>query len=559
MIAAAIYARKSTEQTGITDEEKSVARQIQHAKAYATRKGWTVSEEHIFVDDGISGAEFVKRPGFLRLMNALKPRPGFQVLVMSEESRLGRESIETSYALKQIIDAGVRLFFYLEDRERTLESATDKVMLALTNFASEMERERARQRTFDAMLRKAKAGHVTGGKVFGYNNQEVTSPTGHRLHVLRVVNEKEAAIVRQIYKMYAGGLGIGRIAKQLNAEGVPAPRQSPRGWAPTAVREILHRPLYKGEIVYGQLQKIVRGGTKRRRQRDPQDVIRLDAPELRIISAPLWATVEAKLARHKGKSWRAFRDAESKYLLTGMARCAHCGGPMQIVGANYHRKKGRFYGCSYYKKRGASVCKNSLLAEQEVLDHMVLKALEEALTEEMIKVAIRKAIEKHRAGQAEHLDRRVQIERELSLIEAYEANLVDAIAKGQPMDPLLAKLRAEEDRKKQLTEELDQIDRAADVGSLDEARLRRELKARLANMRALLNRHVSTARRLLKTLFEQPLRFEQVEEGTRRVYRIIGTGSYLPLLENPPESMLPQMWCPQRDSNPCCRLERPAS
>lgn len=34
----------------------------------------------MFVDDGISGAEFANRPGFLRLMNALEPRPTFQVL-----------------------------------------------------------------------------------------------------------------------------------------------------------------------------------------------------------------------------------------------------------------------------------------------------------------------------------------------------------------------------------------------------------------------------------------------------------------------------------------------
>jgi hypothetical protein len=51
---------------------------------------------------------------------------------MSEESRLGREQIETAYALKQITGAGVRVFFYLEDRERTLETAMDKVMLSLT-------------------------------------------------------------------------------------------------------------------------------------------------------------------------------------------------------------------------------------------------------------------------------------------------------------------------------------------------------------------------------------------------------------------------------------------
>src|SRR5215813_590242 len=97
---AAIYARKSTEQNGVADDAKSVTRQIDHARAYAERKGWHVAAEHIYSDDGISGAEFVKRPGFLRLMNALKPRPAFHVLIMSEESRLGREQIETAYALK---------------------------------------------------------------------------------------------------------------------------------------------------------------------------------------------------------------------------------------------------------------------------------------------------------------------------------------------------------------------------------------------------------------------------------------------------------------------------
>ena len=60
----------------------------------AIKKGWTVAEEHIYSDDDISGAEFAKRPGFLRLMNALKPRPAFQVLIMSEESRLGRKQID---------------------------------------------------------------------------------------------------------------------------------------------------------------------------------------------------------------------------------------------------------------------------------------------------------------------------------------------------------------------------------------------------------------------------------------------------------------------------------
>ena len=281
---AAIYARKSTEQTGVSEDQKSVARQIEHAMAYAAKKGWTVPSELIFVDDGISGAEFVKRPGFLSTNEwRMQPKPTFQFLIMSEESRLGREAIETSYALKQIIDAGVRLFFYLEDRERTLDSALDKMMLSLANFAAEVERERAKQRTYDAMLRKAKAGHVTGGKVFGYTNKEVLALDGRRLHVLRVINEEEAAIVRRIFEMCAHRMGLSRIAKQLNEERVPPPRGG-AGWYPSAIRPILLRPLYRGVIVWGEVQKVERRGTKQRRKRSVADLTTVEAPELRIVS-----------------------------------------------------------------------------------------------------------------------------------------------------------------------------------------------------------------------------------------------------------------------------------
>ena len=117
MVATAIYSRKSTDQPGVTDETKSVARQVDRARAYAAQHGWTVSDAHIFVDDGISGAEFKTRPGFVRLMNALTPRAPFDVLIVSELSRLGREQLETGYALKQLSQAGVKVFSYLEDRD----------------------------------------------------------------------------------------------------------------------------------------------------------------------------------------------------------------------------------------------------------------------------------------------------------------------------------------------------------------------------------------------------------------------------------------------------------
>ena len=103
-----------------------------------------------------------------------------------------------------------------------------------------MEREKASQRTHEAMLRKAKAGHVLGGKVFGYDNVDIWGELGPdgkpvRKYVQRHINPTEAAIVRRIFEQYASGVGLTRLAKELNADQVPPPRGGRRGWAPVPV------------------------------------------------------------------------------------------------------------------------------------------------------------------------------------------------------------------------------------------------------------------------------------------------------------------------------------
>src|SRR5207248_1962978 len=138
---------------------------------------------------------FANRPSFLRLMNPLKPRARFQVLVISELSRLGREQLETGYALKQLSQAGVRVWSYLHDKETVLDTPTDKFLMSAVSFAAELERDKGRLRVTDAMGRKARAGYSCGGTCFGYDNMRVVDASGRRSHVERRVNATEAAIV----------------------------------------------------------------------------------------------------------------------------------------------------------------------------------------------------------------------------------------------------------------------------------------------------------------------------------------------------------------------------
>ena len=355
-----------------------------------------------------------------------------------KKSRLGREAIETAYALKQIVAAGVRVFFYFEDRERTLDSPTDKIMLSLTAFADELEREKARQRTYDAMVRKARAGHVCGGKTFGYENVDILTSEGQRSHVERRVNEAEAAVVRSIFERYAAGEGLTRIVKRLNAEGVPAPRPQqdrPAGWAPSSVRAVLLRPLYRGEIVWNRTRKRNRWGQHRQHARPAGEWLHKDAPELRIVSDALWHEAHRQMAKRKSTYAAGRRpNRQSSYLLSGFARCAVCGGGfashLRTHGPRGKRQRARFYACTGHWKRGQYACRNRLVGRMDLIDAEVLSTLQDdVLRPSVIERAVALALEELNPARVRHEWARVEVE--LEKVNAECQRLAEAIGTGR--------------------------------------------------------------------------------------------------------------------------------
>src|SRR5215468_11234617 len=114
---AAIYARKSTDDGDRNAEARSTARQIESGTAYARAKGWTIDPRYIFVDENTSGAEWKHRPGLNALLAAVEAPgpPPFGVVIVSELSRIGRDTVRTPAAVMRIEEAGVEIRSYLSD------------------------------------------------------------------------------------------------------------------------------------------------------------------------------------------------------------------------------------------------------------------------------------------------------------------------------------------------------------------------------------------------------------------------------------------------------------
>lgn len=257
----AIYARKSTSQD-VADEAKSVSRQVEGARAFAEKRGWAVVGEHIYLDDGVSGAEWLDRD-LNRLITAAraKPKP-FDVLVTLDIDRVGRDGVHTVPKLAEVLDQGVRVFFYQTGEEVSVKTPMDVFMLQARAFAAADYRHQVRTKTRDALRAKAEKGYVAGGKVLGYRNVTVEAG-GKKSHVIREVDPDQAEIVRRIFEMTAEGKGLLKIARALNSEGILNPtgqdridrggKQKPKGkWATTGIRDVLRRELYIGKATYGR-------------------------------------------------------------------------------------------------------------------------------------------------------------------------------------------------------------------------------------------------------------------------------------------------------------------
>jgi hypothetical protein len=343
--------------------------------------------------------------------------------------------------------------------------------------------------------------------------------------------------VRRIFALYAAGQGVTRIAKTLNMEGIAPPGRHTRGWAPTAVREILRRELYGGVIIWNRTRKVHRGGTKGKVKRPEAEWVRLEAPDLRIVPEALWQAVEARRRRaaesylrhaRKGRlgGRRSGGDFELPYLLSGLGQCGVCGGSLVAMTRGHGRRRAKFYGCVYHHKRGATVCSNSVQIRQEILDGALLEAIGKVLDEQLVEAAVERGLERLRARRGKQADRGRDLQRELSLVETRMGHLLESVKRGRATEVLLETLEAETTRKKAILRKLGEMDERASIASLDVQRLAQELKWRATDARALLGRHVPYARRMLRALLEGKLASEPFDEEGRRGYRFRATGTY---------------------------------
>ncbi|MBN1636068.1 MAG: recombinase family protein, partial [Deltaproteobacteria bacterium] len=460
MKPAGIYARVSSDRQR---EEHTIESQVAALVEYSEKKGFIVPNEWIFKDEGYSGSSLV-RPGLERVRD-LASEGQIETLLIHSPDRLSRKYAYQVLLVEEFGRNGVEVVFIKSPKASTPE---EELLLQFQGMIAEYERAQIIERSRRGKRHRARLGsvNVLSGAPYGYLYVKKTEGIPAYYKII----EKEAEVVRQVYKLYTEDcLSIADIVRYLNEKNIPTRKRISK-WERTTIWAMLKNPAYKGTACYGKTktterQKITRPLRKRggysprcssNVERPKEDWIEIPVPA--IVSEKSYFLAEERLEENKRYSKRRTKEPT---LLQGMIACNKCGYAYYRISTRTSLRNIYYYRClgsDNYRYANGAIC-DSKAIRQDYLDRIVweqvLKLLENP---ELIRAELKRRIKVIRDSspvKQKKDDLKKQIIRTnkaiYKLLDAYQEDLIQ-------LDELRSRMPELRKREKSLNEELNCIE-----------------------------------------------------------------------------------------------------
>ena len=447
-----------------------------------------------------------------------------------------RRLVPEPLVIKELALAGVEVWGYMDGRCLTPKSFMDK-MSAFRAGVDEGHREDTSTRVHEAHARSVKMGHVVGGCVYGYRNQDIFNGTDEhgrplRSHVERVIDPTEARVIRQIFTLCGEGHGYSAIAGVLNASGIATPRGA-KDWCPSSVRAVLHNDNYRGVVVWNKTKKRDWGQVAPS-DRPESDWLRVEAPKLRMVTDALWARAHQQLTKRCQNYLAATKGerhgrppvngaARHQHLLTGFVQC-RCGSRLEVRsrwhGSPGHRsRRVNFLACASNVRRGETTCTNHRMIPMLAANEDVLSTIEkELLTPEFIERTIT-AVMRRIPSRADVSASRAVIDTRMRKVQAELNRLVEQFA-DSGLAAVAAAITRREHQLQQLQQELMQLDQQpVQLSSGMASRVEAMARRKVAEFKRLMRTQTPIGRKLLATVLRGRISFTPHTQGTQRGFR----------------------------------------
>jgi site-specific DNA recombinase len=262
ILKPALYARVSSQKQA---DDKTIESQLHELAARIHNDGLTLADEHIFRDDGYSGAE-LQRPALEELRDRVAASLIDRLYIHSPD-RLARKMAHQALLLEEFAKHDCEVVFL--NQQGLPNSPETNLLIQMQGMIAEYEREKILERTRRGRRHAAAAGRVSvfAGAPYGY--QYVSKAQGDG-QARWEIDPLESHNVRLMFDLVGRhGCTLSQVVRELAARGIRSRTGKPH-WDRATIRGILINPAYYGQARYGRERLTLRKPGKRAKRGDPR-------------------------------------------------------------------------------------------------------------------------------------------------------------------------------------------------------------------------------------------------------------------------------------------------
>ena len=338
------YARVSSE----ADEQlNSLGNQITYYEDFIKRNpAWTFVQGYI--DEGLSGISTKRRENFNRMVDDAEAGK-FDLVITKEISRFARNTLDSIQYTRQLLNAGVGVFFQ-NDNINTFDEDSELRLSIMSSIAQDELRKLSSRVKFGHQQAIKQNVVLGNSRIFGYIKND------GRL----VIDEDQAVMVRQLFELYATDeYSMKQLETLFWEKGYR--NHNGKKIAHSTMSGMISNPKYKGYYV-GNKVKVVDMFTKKQKFLPPEEWVMFkdETGEIvpAIVSEELWNRANAlyKRRREEMKSRSSGLSFHNRYPYSAKIYC-------EEHGTTFHRqviqtKKGQqeVWQCKVYRSHGRAAC-----------------------------------------------------------------------------------------------------------------------------------------------------------------------------------------------------------
>ena len=306
---AVIYCRVSTQEQAQRD---ALAVQVQEAQNAVKSNEWVLVDQYIEME---SGTTKHGRSEYMRLLDDIKDKNKFDIIVIKSLDRLNRSAKNWYLFVEELVNNDKLLYIYMD---RAFYKTDDRLISGVKAILAEQYSRDLSSKINNAHEYRQKNGTTVliNNNTYGYVKNPDKSVSIH---------PEEAEMIRKIYRLAAQGCGSRTISKILYQDGIR--NRNGNQLEESSIRRIIKNPLFKGVVV---MNKRHFDFEKKKEIKNPKsEWIYHQGLVPAIVEEELWekANKMLKLSAAQVKGAGRQKKHRELYDFSGKLICGECGAP----------------------------------------------------------------------------------------------------------------------------------------------------------------------------------------------------------------------------------------